>query len=75
MTQILFYISVNDETTMATHINSGESAVDCNGDSKYECNGLATDENTGDSNIQSLYTSFATTIKNSSINCDSTEMR
>lgn len=60
------FIAVNDETKIATTINSNESTVDCDGESSYKCSDLATDDSLSDSNTQSSHTN---------INCDSTEMR
>lgn len=60
------FIAVNDETKIASTINSNESTVDCDEESRYKCSDLATDDSLSDSNTQSSHTN---------INCDSTEMR
>lgn len=62
---------------MATTINDDESTVDCDddGDGKNKCSDLATDENSSDSDTQSSFGAFATTMENSNEHCDSTEVR
>lgn len=72
---LLLYIVVNDETTIAPTIISNGSTVDCDGESRYKCTDLATDDSSCDSNTQSSFTTFATTIEHSNRNCDSTKMR
>lgn len=73
---VLFvYITVNDDTSVATTIDSNEFTVDCDGENKHKCIDSASDETSSDSNAQSSYNTFTNTIKNSNMNRDSTELR
>lgn len=65
------FFAANDETIIVPIINSNESTVDFDGESSYKCTDLTTDDSSTDSNTQSSYTTFASTIENS----DSTEMQ